>query len=88
MAITENSRKILDYVKANASEDFTAKDIAADLGLTAPQVNGSITAFQKKGYMVREEAEVELADGSHEKVKLIRITDAGMAFDPDAEVAE
>jgi hypothetical protein len=33
--------------------------------------------------MVREEAEVELEDGSHKKVKFIHLTDAGKAFDPD-----
>jgi hypothetical protein len=48
-------------------------------------VNGIVTsAFQKKGLMTREEAEVELADGSHKKVKFIRLTDAGRDFDPEA----
>jgi len=34
--------------------------------------------------MVREEAEVELADNTHKKVKFIRLTDAGRDFDPEA----
>jgi hypothetical protein len=48
-------------------------------------VNGIVTsAFQKKGFMTREEAEVELADNTHKKVKFIRLTDAGRDFDPEA----
>lgn len=80
-----NSKIVLDYVKTHDGEDFTAKDIAEATGLEVKSVNGIVTsAFQKKGLMAREEAEVELADGSHAKVKFIRLTDAGRAFDPAA----
>lgn len=93
--LKENSRKIYDYVKANDGADFTAADIAEAIGLPVKSVNGSITAaFQRHTevvdgekvtvpLMVREEAEVALEDGSHAKVKFIRLTDAGKAFDPD-----
>ena len=88
-AMKENTRKIFDYVKEHDGEDFTAKDINAALGFeSARSVNGSITAFVKKGLMVRVEAEVENADGTHDKVKLIQLTDAGREFDPDAEAAK
>ena len=89
MALKENSRKVFDYVKAHDGEDFTAKDIAAALDLAPQSVNGIVTsAFQRKGLMERVPAEVENADGSHDKVKLIKLTDLGRAFDPDAEPAE
>ena len=78
-----NSKLVLDYVKTHDGEDFTAADIAAAVNLEVKSVNGIVTsAFQKKGLMVREEAEVELSDGTHKKVKFIRLTDAGRAFDP------
>ena len=35
--------------------------------------------------MVRVPAEIELEDGTHKAVKFIQFTDAGRAFDPDAE---
>ena len=35
--------------------------------------------------MERVEAEVEAEDGTHAKVKFIRLTDAGRKFNPDAE---
>lgn len=89
MALKENSRKVFDYVKAHEGEDFTAKDIAAALDLAVQSVNGIVTsAFQRKGLMERIPAEIENADGTHDKVKLIKLTDAGKAFDPDAELAE
>lgn len=89
MALKENSLKVYEYVKANMGSDFTAKDIAAALDLTASQVNGIITsAFQRKGLMFREEAEITLDDGSHDKVKFIRMSPEGAAFDPYATDAE
>ncbi len=89
MALKENSRKVFEYVKSHEGEDFTAKDIAAALDLAVQSVNGIVTsAFQRKGLMERIPAEIENADGTHDKVKLIKLTDAGKAFDPDAEPAE
>ena len=47
------------------------------------------SAVQRKRLGFREEAEVELTDGTHQKVKFLRLTDAGKALDvnadPDAE---
>ena len=83
-AMKENTRKIFDYIKAHDGEDMTAADVAEALGLDVRSVNGSFTSFQKKGYGVREEAEIQLEDGTHKKVKFLRMTDAGRAFDPDA----
>ena len=89
MALKENSRKVLDYVKANDGTNMTAADIAAGTGLEVKQVNGIVTsAFQKKGLMKRTPAEVQLEDGTHKAVKFISLTDEGRNFDPDAEEAK
>lgn len=86
MALKENSRKVLDYVKANDGKEMTAADIAAGTGLDVKQVNGIVTsAFQKKGLMKRTPAEIQLEDGTHKAVKFISLTDEGRSFDPDAE---
>lgn len=82
------TKDIFNYIKAHDGEDFTAKDIAEALGMNVKSVNGSVTSFQRKGYTERVEAEQELEDGTHEKVKLIRMTPEGRDFDPDAEAAE
>lgn len=84
MALKPNSLTVFNYVKEHDGEDFTAADIAAATGLEKKSVDGIVTsAFQKKGLMVRIPAEVELEDGTHKPVKLIRLTDEGRAFDPD-----
>lgn len=80
MAMKENTRQIWDYIVAHAEEDMTAQSIADALGMNVKSVNGSVTSFQKKGLTIREE--VAVTGG---KVKFIRLTEEGAAFDPDAE---
>lgn len=85
MALKENSKNIFNFVKAHEDSNITAQDIADALGLGVRQVNGSVTsAFQRKGLMERVEAEKTLEDGTHAKVKYIKLTDEGRAFDPEA----
>jgi len=84
--LSENSKIVYEYVKANGAKNITAKDIAEGTGLPIRSVNGIVTsAFQRKGLMARTEAEVELADGTHDKVKFITLTDEGKAFDPESQ---
>lgn len=82
-----NSRLVFDFVKANDGKDMTAADIAEGTGLEVKSVNGIVTsAFQKKGLMERIPAEIlDEATNTHKAVKFIRLTEAGKAFDPDAE---
>ena len=86
MAMSENSKKVLNYMKEINGADVTAADVAA-LGLEKRQIDGIFTsAIQRKGYGVRVPAEIALEDGTHKPVKFLKLTDAGMAFDPDAVV--
>lgn len=85
MAMKENSKKVLEYLKSINGQDVTAADVAEALGLEKRQVDGIFTsAIQRKQLGVRTPAEVELADGSHRQVKFLSLTEAGMNFDPDA----
>nr|DAG20760.1 MAG TPA: putative transcriptional regulator [Caudoviricetes sp.] len=86
MAMKENTRKVFDYLKDNTDKDLTAADVAEALDLEKRQVDGIFTsALQRKNLGIREVGEIELADGSHQKVKYLRLTEDGMAFDPDAQ---
>lgn len=86
MAMKENSKAVLNYLKSINGADVTAADVADALGLEKRQVDGIFTsAFQRKGYGVRVPAEVELEDGTHKQVKFLKLTDAGMELDPDAD---
>ena len=85
MAMKENSKKVLNYLKEIAGEKVTAADVAEALGFEKRSVDGIFTsAIQRKGLGVRTPAEIELPDGSHKAVKFLSLTPAGMAFDPDA----
>lgn len=89
MALKENSKIVFNYVKENDGKDFTAADIAEATGLEVRSVNGIITsAFQRKNLMERVESEIECEDGTHKKVKFIRLTDLGREFDPEKSDAE
>lgn len=88
MAMKPNSKAVLEYLKETtaAGANVTATDVAKALDLGDRTVNGIFTsAIQKKGYGERIPAEVELSDGSHKSVKFLRLTEAGMALDPDAD---
>jgi hypothetical protein len=85
----ENTKKVITYLQGLNGADVTAADVADALGLEKRSVDGIFTsAIQKKQYGVRVPAEVELEDGSHKAVKFLKLTDAGMALDVDAEDAE
>ena len=85
MAMSENTIRVLNYLKEINGQDVTSEDVAKALGLEKRSVDGSFTAgLQRKGLGVREIAEIELEDGTHKQIKLLKLTDAGMAFDPAA----
>ena len=89
MAMKENSKKVLNYLKEINGQQVTAADVADALGLEKRSVDGIFTsAIQRKGLGVRTPAEVELEDGTHKSVKFLSLTSEGMAFDPDATDAE
>jgi hypothetical protein len=85
-AMKENTRKVLDYLKENNDTNLTAADVAEALGLEKRQVDGIFTsALQRKGLGERVPDEVTLEDGSHQKVKYLRLTQSGLDLDPDAQ---
>ena len=86
MAMKENSKNVLNYLKGINGENVTSGDVAEALGLEKRQVDGIFTsAIQRKGLGIRVPAEVELEDGTHKAVKFLQLTDAGMSFDPDTD---
>ena len=86
MAMKENSKKVLNYLKSINGENVPAADVAEALSLEKRSVDGIFTsAIQRKGLGVRTPAEIELEDGTHRAVKFLSLTEAGLAFDPDAD---
>ena len=85
MAMSTNGQNLLGFLKGKVGQDVTAHDAAEALGVKLASVTGSFNAMVKKGLGERVEAEVALEDGTHKKVKFLKLTDAGIAFDPTAE---
>lgn len=87
MAMKPNTKAVLEYLKSvHGKKDVTAADVAGELGLDVKQVNGIFTAaLQRKEYGYREEVEIQLADGSHSKVKMLHLTDAGLELTGDED---
>jgi hypothetical protein len=86
MAMKETSKVVFKYLQEQNNEtNLTAADIANILDYGVRQVDGIFTqAIQKKGWGYREECEVEMEDGSHKKVKFLKLTDEGLNLDLDA----
>ena len=90
-AMKENTKKVITYLQGlDENDNVTAADVADALGLEKRSVDGIFTsAVQRKQLGERVEAEIELADGTHKKVKFLKLTEAGRALDvnadPDAE---
>jgi hypothetical protein len=82
-----NTKAVLEYLKSvHGKKDVTAADVAGELGLDVKQVNGIFTAaLQRKEYGYREEVEIQLDDGSHSKVKMLHLTDAGLELTGDED---
>lgn len=84
-----NTKAVIEYLQGQNGADLTAADVAEALGLEKRQVDGIFTsAIQRKQFGFREEAEVEIEDGTHKKVKFLKLTEAGMALDCNATDAE
>lgn len=88
-AISENSLKVLNYLKENDGVNMTSADIGEALGIEKKSVDGIVTGglVRNRGLAERVPAEIQLEDGSHKQVKFIQITDAGRAYDHEAALA-
>lgn len=83
-AISENAKKLLTFFQEN-NDEVTVHDVSEATGLAVNSITGTFNSFVKKGWGERVPAEVELEDGSHKAVKLLKLTEVGMAIDPDAK---
>lgn len=90
MAMKENTKRVITYLQGlKMDTDVTSADVADALDMEKRSVDGVFTsAIQRKGLGSRVEAEIELEDGSHKKVKFLKLNDEGMKIDVNAEDAE
>lgn len=88
MAMKESTKNVITYLQGlDASADVTAADVAAALGMEKRAVDGAFTSgLQRKNLGYRVDAEIELEDGSHQKVKFLKLNDEGRALNVDAVI--
>lgn len=79
-AMSDKAVQVLQFLQANPGADFTASDIAAELDFIPIAVNGVVNGLVKKGYVVREESEAELPDGTVKTLKFIVMTEEGKNY--------
>lgn len=83
--VSENAKKVFEFLRNVDGQDVTAADVAEALGLEKRSVDGIFTqAISRKGLGERVAAEVELDDGTHKAVKFLKLNQAGMTADLDA----
>ena len=86
MAMKENTKKVITYLQGLATDvDVTAADVADALSIEKRSVDGIFTsAIVRKQLGERVEAEIE-DDGTHQKVKFLKLNDEGRALDVNAD---
>ena len=75
MAMSENSVKVLEYLKTVNGKDVTSGDVAEALGLEKRTVDGVFTALQKKGYGAR----VDGTTAGTKEISFLSVTEEGKA---------
>lgn len=87
MAMSENTIRVLEYLKKVNGTNVTAADVAEALSIPKKTVDGCFTSgIQRKNLGFRTPAEVELEDGTHAQVKFLSLNEAGLAYDPTAVI--
>lgn len=87
--LSDNAKKILVFLQQNDG-NFTQNDLSESLGIPKTSMTGIVTGLVRKGMVTRVEDTIKIIDGEKTKtktVKYVKITDAGMATDPNAELA-
>ena len=90
--MTVNSERVLNYLKANYSKEFSKQQIAKALGISVPAVTGTMNSLLKKGYatttreeIVEDSPATETRKAQTHKVMYHALTEAGLSYDPVAE---
>ena len=79
----DNTKLVINYLKANKDKKLTAYDVAMAVNLTPRQVNAIFTmALQKQGLGVREDGQIR-KDDKYIDVKYLVLTDAGCLINTD-----
>ncbi len=93
--MTENSNRVLNYMKEHYGQEMSKQEIAEALGVSINTVSGSVNSLIKKKYAITTREEIvetvpatETRKAQTKKVLYHTLTEAGLNYDPVAEAAE
>lgn len=85
--MTENARKVFDFLKKNYGKEFTKHDLVDKLDLPMSAVSGTINGLVRRKQAV-ERVELLPARFIGERaveLRYVQLTEAGLEYDPDEE---
>lgn len=89
-AISENGKRVLDYVIEHKDEDLTATDIAENLGFEKKStVDGIVTAglIRNRNLVERVSGGAVQTEKGIKEIKYIKVTEAGLAYNHEQAIA-
>ncbi len=93
--MTQNSEKVLNFLKEHFGQEFNKKEISDALGIPFASVTGSMNNLIAKKYAVTTRKETiedspatETRKAKTHDVLYHTLTEAGLAYDPVVEEAE
>lgn len=78
--ISDKGVQLLQFMQKNPDADFTAPDIAEEMGVASIAINGVANGLIKRNLMAREVVEFEMPDGEVREIKVLKLTDAGVNY--------
>lgn len=82
--VSENALRLMDYIKS-AKTPVTAQDAATALGVSLNTITGLFNGLVRRDFGVRVPATAKMEDGTTKEVKVLKLTEDGMAYDPEDE---
>lgn len=85
--MTDNAKKVLDFLKKNYGKEFSKHEIVEQLDISMSTVTGSINGLLNRGF-AKERIEVALSrfKGDHEvEIRYVTLTESGLNYDPYEE---
>lgn len=82
LELTGKAMALVSFLRDHGDE-MTAKEVAAEMGITPQSVNGTFTALQRRDPQVgyRQEVAVQDEEGKESTVKFLVLTDFGKTAD-------
>ncbi len=82
LELTGKAMALVSFLRDHGDE-MTAKEVAAEMGITPQSVNGTFTALQRRDPQVgyRQEVSIQDEEGKESTVKFLVLTDYGKTAD-------